>query len=85
MQNNGLFDETNYIHRLVFWETKFTFCPTSLIYIQRLSSVLFYASDSDAIAKEWNTHSIRAVKNSLNPAGIPNELYFLPEVQGLVL
>lgn len=36
----------------------------------------------DTVAHEWNTHRIRIGKNCLVPAGIPNELHYLPQVQG---
>ena len=34
----------------------------------------------DQVAHEWNTHTIRSSKHCFVPAGVPNELYFLPEV-----
>ena len=36
----------------------------------------------DAVVHEWNTHRIRPSKDCLVPAGIPDELFFLPQVQG---
>ena len=39
----------------------------------------------DAIAHEWNTHRIRADKNRLVPAGIPNELYSSTRFGGMKL
>jgi hypothetical protein len=68
MQNCGLFDETNDIHRDCL-----RFCFMHLI--QR---------ELDAVVHEWNTHRIRIGKNQLVPAGIPNELFFLPQVQGTI-
>ena len=32
------------------------------------------------VAHEWNTHRIRP--NSTNPGGVPDMLYFLPEIEG---
>ena len=39
--------------------------------------------DLDKIREEWNSHRIRANRNSSGPPGYPNELYFLPEIQGI--
>ena len=36
----------------------------------------------DTVVHEWNTHRIRPSKDCLVPAGIPDELFFLPQVQG---
>ena len=35
-------------------------------------------SDLDAIRLQWNTHRIRPTRGARCPAGIPDELYFLP-------
>ena len=35
-----------------------------------------------AITSQWNTHSIRQVNNSESPAGRPDQLYFIPQMQG---
>ena len=32
------------------------------------------------VAHEWNTHRIRP--SSTNPGGMPDMLYFLPEIEG---
>ena len=37
----------------------------------------------DSIKREWNTHRIRGSKDRLVPAGIPEELFFLPQVHGM--
>ena len=37
----------------------------------------------DQVAHEWNCHRIHPTKSCMVPAGIPNELYFLPDVQGI--
>ena len=36
----------------------------------------------DILVREWNTHRIRPSKDCFVPAGIPDELFFLPQVQG---
>ena len=36
----------------------------------------------NTISREWNSHRIRQSKDCSIPAGIPNELFFLPQVQG---
>ena len=36
----------------------------------------------DILVCEWNTHRIRPSKDCFVPAGIPDELFFLPQVQG---
>jgi len=38
--------------------------------------------DIERFAREWNTHRIRLSTNTASPSGIPDELYFLPEIQG---
>lgn len=37
----------------------------------------------DSLKHEWNTHRIRVSKERLIPAGIPEELFFLPQVHGI--
>ena len=34
-----------------------------------------------SITSYWNTHSIRQVNNSESPAGRPDQLYFIPQIQ----
>lgn len=34
-------------------------------------------------AREWNTHRIRPGRNAVSPPGIPDELYFLPQLGGV--
>ena len=36
----------------------------------------------DTVAHEWNTHRIRCSTNLTVPTGIPEELFFLPQIQG---
>ena len=36
----------------------------------------------NTVVHELNTHRIRTSKNCYVPAGIPDELFFLPQVQG---
>lgn len=36
----------------------------------------------DTVVHEWNKHRIQLSKDCLVPAGIPDELFFLPQVQG---
>jgi hypothetical protein len=36
----------------------------------------------DSLKHEWNTHRIRVSKDRLVPAGIPEELFFLPQGHG---
>lgn len=36
----------------------------------------------DTVVHEWNTHRIRPSNLCLVPAGIPDELFFLPQIQG---
>ena len=31
----------------------------------------------------WNTHRMRANRNASCPSGIPDDLYFFPEVHGM--
>ena len=38
--------------------------------------------DLERFSHEWNTHRIRPSTNTASPSGIPDELYFLPEIQG---
>ena len=35
------------------------------------------------LAMEWNTHRMRPTRNSRSPPGIPDELYFMPELGGM--
>ena len=39
----------------------------------------------DRIKAEWNSHRLRACRGSVCPSGYPDELYFLPEVLGMLL
>lgn len=36
----------------------------------------------NTLSHEWNSHRIRRSKDCSIPAGIPNALFFLPQVQG---
>ena len=36
----------------------------------------------NTVVHEWNTHRIRPTKDCSIPAGIPDELFFLPQIQG---
>lgn len=38
--------------------------------------------DLNDCANEWNKHRIRYTRGASSPSGIPDELYFLPSVQG---
>ncbi|KAJ8042513.1 hypothetical protein HOLleu_13582 [Holothuria leucospilota] len=40
--------------------------------------------DLDKAAKEWNQHRIRRQRNMDCPAGIPDMMYFVPEVYGTI-
>ncbi|CAI8013197.1 hypothetical protein GBAR_LOCUS8401 [Geodia barretti] len=68
MQDCGLYDEMNCIHRDCL-----RFCFMHLI-----------QQELDKVAHELNTHTTRSSKHCLVPAGVPNELYFLPEVQEIM-
>lgn len=41
--------------------------------------------DLDRVRKEWNTHRMRVTRSSSCPPGYPNELYFLPEILGIII
>ncbi len=39
-------------------------------------------TELNQIAMEWNTHRMRPTRHSHSPPGIPDELYFMPELAG---
>ena len=48
----------------------------------RLCFMHIIQKELDTVAHEWNTHRIRCSKNLTVPTGIPDELFFLPQIQG---
>ena len=38
----------------------------------------------NTLVHEWNTHRVRPSRNCSLPGGIPDELFFLPQIQGMV-
>ena len=40
--------------------------------------------DLNKVKQEWNCHRIRPSRHSSSPAGYPNVLFSLPEIQGIV-
>jgi len=36
-------------------------------------------ADLDLVRRQWNTHRIRPSAGAICPAGVPDELYFLPQ------
>ena len=87
MQFSGLYDETNCIHRLVLHECINTFYyerKLSILCRDRLQFCFMHIIQHglDTVVHEWNKHRIQLSKDCLVPAGIPDELFFLPQVQG---
>ena len=39
-------------------------------------------SDLKQVSNEWNSHLIRRGRSAETPHGVPEELYFLPQIQG---
>ena len=37
----------------------------------------------DEVVREWNTHRIRPNHHSRTPLGIPDRMFFIPELEGL--
>lgn len=65
-RDNGGLDNTNPIH-----VEALRFCFTNLI--QR---------DLDLVVQEWNQHRIRSQANEESPYGIPDLMYYVPEIYG---
>lgn len=66
LRDQGLFDDDDYVHQQCL---KFCFMPLIRAELQR-------------VAQHWNLHKIRPSRNEESPAGRPDVLYFLPEVEG---
>ena len=40
--------------------------------------------DLDMVKKEWNSHLIRPSRSTSAPAGHPDELYYMPQILGML-
>lgn len=45
--------------------------------------VPLFQNEADIFVEMWNTHRIRAQKQTLLPDGVPNHIYAFPEEYGL--
>lgn len=50
----------------------------------RLCFMHIIQRELNTLVHEWNTHQLRPTRNCSVPAGIPDELFFLPQVQGMM-
>eukprot|EP00118_Oscarella_pearsei_P013948 m.115907 g.115907 ORF g.115907 m.115907 type:complete len:79 (+) comp37571_c0_seq12:1112-1348(+) len=66
MQDTGRLDMTNCIHK-----DSLKFC-----FMEILQRKL------DEVRTEWNFHRVRKSKNAEAPGGIPELLYYVPELEG---
>ena len=82
MKNNRLYDEIHPVHRLAFVFDCRTYCQNCWDCLQ-FCFMHIIQQELDSIKREWNTHRIRVSKDRLVPAGIPEELFFLPQVHGI--
>ena len=82
MKNNCLYDEIHPVHRLAFVFDCRTYCQNCRDCLQ-FCFMHIIQQELDSIKREWNTHRIRVSKDHLVPAGIPEELFFLPQVHGI--
>ena len=84
MQACGVYDETNDIHRYMYLFDFLKYHNDFELYRDCLRFCFMHLiqEELDTVVHEWNTHRIRPSKDCTIPAGIPDELFFLPQLQG---
>lgn len=72
--------DIKFIIIILWYNAVISFCSDCL----RFCFLKLLQEELDKIAIEWNYHVIRRSRMAECPGGIPDQLYFIPQLQGII-